>query len=88
MDFQPSHHNILAMEELKEEMLSSKYDNPRINANHITNHATDVKPNAMVKFANGVTDSTLIIYVHRQESDGLVSAINQAAGRYCQEFWI
>ena len=84
---EPTHSNFLSNQELKEEMLTSKYDNPRIITSHMTKHGTDLEPNAMVKLANGVTDSTLIIYVHRHETDRLVSAISQVAWRFCGEFF-
>lgn len=81
-NFTPPERNFLHDGKIRHEMLTWTYHNPQI----ITNHITRYNVNPIVTLANSVTDETMIIYLHRKETDRLLSAILQVADQYCSEF--
>ena len=66
-------------DENKRELLTKTYEIPSLITGHIN------EGHQFVKLIEGVSDNTILIYVHRQETNRLVSAINQVVNdRLCR----
>lgn len=61
-----------------QKLLSQSYQLPSIISNHV--HSSE----ALINLAKGTSDDSLIIYLHRKETDRMVSAIRQVANYLCR----
>lgn len=70
-------------EPLLNELLTYTYETPKI----IANHFQDPKRKGMLRLVRSTSDDTLVIILHRHETDRLVSSIREVLARYCQYFY-
>lgn len=57
--------------------LTMSFQVPRIFASHV------VKAEYFINLIKGITSDTLVVYIHREETDRLLSAIKHATMKYC-----
>ena len=70
-------------EPLLNELLTYTYETPKV----IANHFQDPARKGMLRLVRSTSDDTLIIILHRHETDRLVSSIREVIARYCQYFY-
>ena len=77
----PSHKlipdNFVNHEEVLKRALTMSFQVPRLFASHV------VKAEHFINLIKGVTRDTLVVYIHREETDRLISAIKHATMKYC-----